>query len=75
MNIKQQSHESLRDYVTQFTNESLQVQDLNDQVTVAAFINGLLPDRLTSHFHEKYLETLDELWARVRQGFQRELAN
>lgn len=61
INIGQQSHESLRDYVTRFTNESFPVQDLNDQVTKATFINGLLPDKLTSQFHEKCLETLDEL--------------
>lgn len=40
-----------------------------------AFINGLLPGRLTNQFYEKYLDTLDELWVRIGQGIQGEEVN
>lgn len=61
MDIKQRSEESLRDYLTHFTNESLQVSDPNDQVTIVAFFSGLLSGRLTIQFHEDYLESLDDI--------------
>lgn len=43
MYLQQQSQESLRSYLSRFTEESLQIAELDDQVTIAAFINGLQP--------------------------------
>lgn len=65
----------MRSYFARFTEECLQIQDPNDQVTIAFFIHGLLPGWLTQQLQEDYPTSLAELWERVDRSIQGEEAN
>ena len=41
MNIKQREGEMLRSYITRFNKKALSIEEANDKILVAAFINGL----------------------------------
>lgn len=41
LNIKQERKESLRNYITRFNREILQVDDADDKVVFTAFIGGV----------------------------------
>lgn len=46
LNIKQSKRESLRDYMSRFNREMLQVDDANEKMIVAALMARLLPSKL-----------------------------
>ena len=48
MNIKQQEDEKLRSYITHFNKEALSINEADDKILVAAFINGLR--KVSSYF-------------------------
>lgn len=60
INIKKQPDKPLRSYLARFIEESFQILDSNDQVTIASFIYELLLERLTHQLHEDYSTFLDE---------------
>ena len=41
MNIKQRKDEMLRSYITRFNKETLSIDEADDKILVAAFMNGL----------------------------------
>ncbi|OMO62054.1 Retrotransposon gag protein [Corchorus capsularis] len=69
MNIRQRPNESLRDYVTRFNAEALQVKDLDQSVAVAALMNGLRDDEFQFKFSlsKKPPKTLSELLLRAEK--------
>ena len=58
LNIQQNSGESLRSYVQRFHEKSVQIPDLNAQVTIAAFTHGLVAEVFNTGIHKKYPCTL-----------------
>ncbi|XP_027102611.2 uncharacterized protein [Coffea arabica] len=75
LNLQQNSGESLRSYVQRFHDESVQIPDPNEQVTIAAFTHGLVSGVFNTKIHKKYPRTLHELWLKVEKGIQAEDLN
>ena len=61
LNIQQNSGESLRSYVQRFQDESVQISDPNEQVTIAVFTNGFVVETFHTVRHKKYPRTLQDL--------------
>ncbi|XP_027150254.1 uncharacterized protein LOC113750488 [Coffea eugenioides] len=75
LNMQQNPGESLRSYVQRFHEESVQIPDPNEQVTIAAFTHGLVSGVFNTGIHKKYPRTLHELWLKVEKGIQAEDLN
>ena len=70
LNIQQNPEESLNTYVQRFYDKSVQIPDPNEQVTIAAFTNGLVTGVFNTAIHKKYPRTLWELWKKVEKDIQ-----
>ncbi|XP_071919055.1 uncharacterized protein [Coffea arabica] len=75
LNLQQGQGESLRSYTQRFNEENVQIPDQNEQVTIAAFTNGLVAGIFNTEIHREYPRTLRELWDRVDQGIRSEDVN
>ncbi|XP_071920582.1 uncharacterized protein [Coffea arabica] len=75
LNMQQNSGESLRSYVQRFNEESMQIPDPNEQVTIVTFTHGLVARVFNTGIHKKYPGTLYELWLKVEKGIQAEVLN
>ncbi|XP_027063199.2 uncharacterized protein [Coffea arabica] len=75
LNLQQGQGESLRSYAQRFNEENVQIPDQNEQVTLAAFTNGLVAGLFNTEIHRDYPRTLHELWERVDQGIRSEDVN
>ncbi|XP_027156819.1 uncharacterized protein LOC113757958 [Coffea eugenioides] len=75
LNLQQGQGESLRSYAQRFNKENVQIPDQNEQVTIAAFTNGLVAGIFNTEIHRQYPRTLRELWERVDQGIRNEDVN
>nr|XP_027123991.1 uncharacterized protein LOC113740648 [Coffea arabica] len=75
LNMQQNSGKSLRSYVQRFHEESVQIPDPNEQVTIAALTHGLVAGVFNTGIHKKYSRTLQELWLKVEKGIQTEDLN
>ncbi|XP_071905664.1 uncharacterized protein [Coffea arabica] len=75
LNLQQGQGESLCSYVQRFNEENVQIPDQNEQVTIAAFTNGLVAGIFNTEIHRQYPHTLRELWERVDQGIRSEDVN
>ncbi|XP_027156081.1 uncharacterized protein LOC113756723 [Coffea eugenioides] len=75
LNLQQGQGESLRSYAQRFNEENVQIPDQNEQVTIAAFTNGLVAGIFNTEIHRQYPRTLRELWERVDQGIRSEDVN
>ncbi|XP_071924151.1 uncharacterized protein [Coffea arabica] len=75
LNMQQNPRELLRSYVQRFHEESVQIPDPNEQVTIAAFTHGLVAGIFNTGIHKKYPRTLHELWLKVEKGIQAEDLN
>ncbi|XP_027120344.2 uncharacterized protein [Coffea arabica] len=75
LNMQQNPGESLRSYVQRFHEESVQIPNPNEQVTIAAFTYGLVAGVFNTGIHKKYPRTLHELWLKVEKGIQAENLN
>ena len=75
LNMQQNPGESLRSYTQRFQDKSMQIPDSNEQVTIAAFTNGLVSGTFNTGVHKKYPRTLKELWLKVEKGIQIEDLN
>ncbi|XP_071928199.1 uncharacterized protein [Coffea arabica] len=75
LNLQQGQGESLRSYAQRFNEENVQIADQNEQVTIAAFTNGLVAGIFNTEIHRQYPRTLRELWERVDQGIRSEDVN
>nr|XP_027102809.1 uncharacterized protein LOC113724064 [Coffea arabica] len=60
---------------SRFNEENVQIPDQNEQVTIAAFTNGLVAGIFNTEIHREYPRTLRELWDRVDQGIRSEDVN
>ncbi|XP_027086637.1 uncharacterized protein [Coffea arabica] len=58
-----------------FNEENVQIPDQNEQVTIAAFTNGLIAGIFHTEIHRDYPRTLRELWERVDQRIRSEDLN
>ncbi|XP_071933903.1 uncharacterized protein [Coffea arabica] len=75
LNMQQNPGESLRSYVQRFHEESVQIPNPNEQVTIAAFTHGLVVGVFNTGIHKKYPHSLHELWLKVEKGIQTEDLN
>ena len=75
LNIQQNPEESLNTYVQRFYDKSVQIPDPKEQVTIAAFTNGLTAGVFNTGVHKKYPRTLQEFWQKVEKGIQPEDLN
>ncbi|XP_071933541.1 uncharacterized protein [Coffea arabica] len=75
LNLQQGQGESLRSYAQRFNEENVQIPDQNEQVTIAAFTNGLVAGIFNTEIHREYPRTLRKLWERVDQGIRSEDVN
>nr|XP_027067442.1 uncharacterized protein LOC113693057 [Coffea arabica] len=74
MAIKQKPDESLRNFMTRFNTESLQIRDKDEKVVMAAFLNGLRAEELFYKLVEKPPGDLDELLTRAHAAANAEEA-
>ncbi|XP_027071899.2 uncharacterized protein [Coffea arabica] len=65
MAIKQKPDESLRNFMTRFNTESLQIRDKDEKVVMAAFMNGLRAEELYCKLVEKPPGGLEEFLTRT----------
>ncbi|XP_071909730.1 uncharacterized protein [Coffea arabica] len=65
MAIRQRPDESLRNFMTRFNTESLQVRDKDEKVVMAAFVNGLRIEEFFYKLAEEPPENLEELLSRA----------
>nr|XP_027124153.1 uncharacterized protein LOC113740830 [Coffea arabica] len=65
MAIRQKSDESLRNFMTRFNTESLQIRDKNEKMVMAAFMNGFRAEELFYKLAEKPPGDLEEFLTRA----------
>ncbi|XP_058075987.1 uncharacterized protein LOC131224695 [Magnolia sinica] len=65
--IKQEPKESLKDYITRFNEEALQVEDYDDKMTLSAVFGGLKEARFTFSIGKNSSKTLADLIARAQK--------
>ncbi|XP_027157185.1 uncharacterized protein LOC113758607 [Coffea eugenioides] len=74
MAIRQRPDESLRNFMTRFNTESLQIRDKDEKVVMAAFMNGLRVEDLFYKLAEQPPENLEELLKRAHAAANAEEA-
>ncbi|XP_027098963.1 uncharacterized protein [Coffea arabica] len=74
MSIRQKPDESLRNFMTRFNVESLQVRDKDEKVVMAAFPNGLRVEELFYELAKKPPVNLEELLTRAHAAANAEEA-
>ncbi|XP_027150380.1 uncharacterized protein LOC113750622 [Coffea eugenioides] len=74
MAIKQKPDESLRNFMTRFNTESLQIRDKDKKMVMAAFMNGFRVEELYYKFVEKPPGGLEELLTRAHAAANTEEA-
>ncbi|XP_071925708.1 uncharacterized protein [Coffea arabica] len=74
MSIRQRPEESLRNFMTRFNAESLQVRDKNEKVVMVAFTNGLRVEELFYDLAKKPPVNLEELLRRAHEAANAEEA-
>ena len=67
MSIQQRQDESLREFVTRFSNETLQVKDFDYTVTIAAFTNGLKDKDFAKSLTKKPPKVFADLLLRAKK--------
>lgn len=74
LNIKQEREESLRNYITRFNKEALQVDDTNDKVILTTLMGGLQPSRFMFSLSKSPPNTLEELMVKAEKHINAEEA-
>ncbi|XP_027075706.1 uncharacterized protein [Coffea arabica] len=74
MSIRQRPDESLRNFMTRFNAESLQVRDKDEKVVMAAFTNGLRVEELFYDLAKNPPVNLEELLRRAHEAANAEEA-
>ena len=80
MSIKQREDETLRSYISRFNKEALSIDEADDKILVAAFINGLRKGKFLFSLYKtevlyrvtKYMNAEDALSAREEKPRKRE---
>lgn len=65
--LKQKKTESLKDFTAWFTQESMQVENLNDKVAIDAYINRLWSGKLLYELTKEPPETMAKLLLRAQK--------
>ena len=65
MSIRQREDETLRSYITPFNKEALSINEADDKILVAAFMNGLWRGKFFFSLYKKNLKTMLEVLYRV----------
>ena len=58
MNMKKQEDETLRSYITHFNKEALSIDEADDKIFVAAFMNGLWKGKFLFSLYKNNLKTM-----------------
>ena len=58
MNMKKQEDETLRSYITHFNKEALSIDEADDKIFVAAFMNGLWKGKFLFSLYKNDLKTM-----------------
>ncbi|XP_027151953.1 uncharacterized protein LOC113758582 [Coffea eugenioides] len=74
MAVKQKPDESLKNFMTRFNTESLQIRDKDEKVVMAAFMNGLRVEELYYKLVEQPPKNLGELLNRAHAAANAEEA-
>ncbi|XP_027151312.1 uncharacterized protein LOC113751485 [Coffea eugenioides] len=74
MAVKQKPDESLKNFMTRFNTESLQIRDKDENVVMAAFMNGLRVEELYYKLVEQPPKNLGELLTRAHAAANAEEA-
>ncbi|XP_027151788.1 uncharacterized protein LOC113751836 [Coffea eugenioides] len=74
MAVKQKPDESLKNFMTRFNTESLQIRDKDEKVVMAAFMNGLRVEELYYKLVEQPPKNLGELLTRAHAAANAEEA-
>ena len=61
MNIKQWEDETLRSYITRFNKEALSINEVNDKILVAAFMNGLQKGKFLFSLYKNDSKTMSDV--------------
>ncbi|XP_059669077.1 uncharacterized protein LOC132314203 [Cornus florida] len=72
LNVKQQNGEPLRDYISRFNTEMLQVEEVDDKVALTAFIGGLQTSKFLFSFSNEAPTSMIELMVRARKHMNAE---
>ena len=86
MSIRQQDDETLKSYIARFNKEALSIDEANDKILVAAFMNGLRKGKFLFSLYKndsktmldvlykssKYMNAKDALLAREEKPKKRE---
>ncbi|XP_059639573.1 uncharacterized protein LOC132281943 [Cornus florida] len=67
LNVKQQKGESLRDYISHFNTEMLQVEEVDDKVALTAFMGGLQTSKFLFSLSKEAPTSMTELMVRARK--------
>ncbi|XP_059639659.1 uncharacterized protein LOC132282045 [Cornus florida] len=65
LNVKQQKGESLRDYISRFNTEMLQVEEVDDKVALTAFMGGLQTSKFLFSLLKEAPTSMTELMVRA----------
>ena len=65
MNIKQCEDETLRSYITRFNKEAFSIDEADDKILVAAFINGLQKGKFLFSLYKNDPKTMSEVLYRA----------
>ena len=65
MSIKQQEDETLRSYISRFNKKALLIDETDDKILVAAFINGLRKGKFLFSLYKNDPKTMSEVLYRV----------
>ncbi|GJW34757.1 reverse transcriptase domain-containing protein [Tanacetum coccineum] len=75
LDIRQRPNESLKDYVAQFSKETLHMVGRSDVMVFGAFISGMRPGRLFKDLIAKPLTSLEDLFTQTNNFIRAEDAN
>ena len=65
MNIKQREDETLRSYITRFNKKALSIDEADDKILVAAFINGLQKGKFLFPLYKNDSKTMSDVLYRT----------
>ena len=65
ISIKQWEDETLRSYIAHFNKEALSIDEADDKILVAAFMNGLRKDKFLFSLYKNNLKTMSNVLYRA----------
>ena len=65
MSIKQRKDETLRSYISHFNKETLSINEADDKILMAAFMNGLRKGKFLFSLYKNDLKTMSEVLYRT----------